>query len=73
MEEAIYPTPNSIVEMVQRRNKHTQCWRYSFYPSDSIFSSGTRGTPHVPSILFNKTYNHVYENDDEDNHIEIID
>ena len=55
--------PNSIVEIarIQRRNQHTR-WRYWLYPNDSIFSTGTR---HVHSILFNTTYNRVYENDDE--------
>ena len=63
--------PNSIVEIarIQRRNQHTR-WRYWLYPNDSIFSTGTR---HVHSILFNTTYNRVYENDDEDSDMEIID
>ena len=62
---------NSIVEIarIQRRNQHTR-WRYWLYPNDSIFSTGTR---HVHSILFNTTYNRVYENDDEDSDMEIID
>ena len=55
--------------MEERRNQHTR-WRYCLYPNDRIFSTGTR---HVHSILFNTTYNRVYENDDEDSHMEIID
>ena len=42
----------------------------SLYPNDRIFSTGTR---HVHSILFNTTYNRVYENDDEDGDMEIVD
>ena len=63
--------PNSIVEIarIRRRNQHTR-WRYCLYPNDRIFSTGTR---HVHSILFNTTYNRVYENDDEDSDMEIID
>ena len=63
--------PNSIVEIarIQRRNQHTR-WRYCLYPNDRIFSTGTR---HVHSILFNTIYNRVYENDDEDSDMEIID
>ena len=63
--------PNSIVEIarIQRRNQHTR-WRYWLYPNDRIFSSGTR---HVHSILFNTTYNRVYENDEEDSDMEIVD
>ena len=62
--------PNSIVEIarIQRRNQHTRC--RCLYPNDRIFSTGTK---HVHSILFNTTYNRVYENDDEDSHMEIID
>ena len=57
--------PNSIVARIQRRAR-CRC----LYPNDRIFSTGTR---HVHSILFNTTYNRVYENDDEDSHMEIID
>ena len=62
--------PNSIVEIarIQRRNQHTRC--RCLYPNDRIFSTGTK---HVHSILFNTTYNRVYENDDEDGDMEIVD
>ena len=57
--------PNSIVARIQRRAR-CRC----LYPNDRILSTGMR---HVHSILFNTTYNRVYENDDEDSDMEIID